>query len=84
MKLSTIPPEKKIHYKIIDVNPMYETVTGISKKKRAVGKCPTQIFHVAKAPNLDIYAEVASSGKSQSFETYFPAMAIYAQAYFKP
>jgi PAS domain S-box-containing protein len=71
---------KAIDYKIIDVNPMYETVTGISKKQ-AVGKCPTQIFHVAKAPNLDIYAEVASSGKSQSFETYFPAMAIYAQVF---
>jgi PAS domain S-box-containing protein len=71
---------KAIDYKIVDVNPMYETVTGISKKQM-VGKSPTQIFDVAKPPNLDIYAEVASSGKSLSFETYFPAMAIYAQVF---
>ena len=71
---------KAIDYKIVDVNPMYETVTGVSKKQ-AVGKSPKQLFHVVDPPNLNIYAEVASSGKSISFETYFPAMAVYAQVF---
>jgi len=74
-----MPPGKAIDYKIVDVNPMYETVTGVFKKTGLSAKVQKQLFHVVDPPNLNIYAEVASAGKSISFETYSRRWLFYAQ-----
>ena len=60
-------------YIILDVNPAYETITGLSKDK-IIGKKGSDIYGTGEAPYLDLYSRVASSGQAESFETYFPPM----------
>jgi PAS domain S-box-containing protein len=64
---------KPVDYKILDVNPMYEKITGLTKKF-IVGKCATEIYQTGKPPYLDIYTKVALTGRPVHFETYFPPM----------
>jgi len=62
-----------IDYKIIDVNPAFESITGL-KRENVVGMKASKLYKTDKLPRLDIYAKVAASGKPQSFETYVPAI----------
>jgi PAS domain S-box-containing protein len=62
-----------IDYVIMDVNPAFEKITGLSKKQSA-GKKASELYETGAPPYLDIYAKVAESGKPASFETYFPPM----------
>ena len=71
---------KAVDYIIDDVNPVYEKRTGFAKKQ-VVGKSPTDLYHVDEAPNLELFAKVAATGKAISFETFFPDMRIYAQVF---
>jgi PAS domain S-box-containing protein len=71
---------KAVDYKIVDVNPVYEINTGFSKKQ-VVGKSPTELYPINRAPNLEVFAKVAATGKAVSFETFFPDMRIYAQVF---
>jgi PAS domain-containing protein len=64
---------KPLDYRILDVNPAYESITGI-KKIDAVGELASQLYGYGDAPYLDIYAKVASSGASTTFETKFEPM----------
>ena len=57
-------------YLIIDINPAYESMFGL-KKESAIGKKASQLFDTENPPYLDIYAEVAATGKARAFETYF-------------
>ena len=67
---------KAIDYKLTDINPIYESIAGVSKKD-VIGKTPSEIYNLKKPPYLDVYASVASSGKSVSFETYFEPKDLY-------
>ena len=67
---------KAIDYVITDVNPAYESITGL-KKETVVGRKASEVYGVNEPPYLDIYAKVASSGEPTSFETYFPPMGKY-------
>jgi PAS domain S-box-containing protein len=64
---------KAVDYVILDVNPSFEKITGMSKK-RAAGKRASELYGTGAPPYLDVYAKVAASGKPASFETYFPPM----------
>jgi PAS domain S-box-containing protein len=64
---------KAVDYIILDVNPAFESIIGI-KKEKAVGSKASELYETGKPPYLEIYAEVAASGKPTSFETYFPPM----------
>jgi PAS domain S-box-containing protein len=64
---------KPVDYIILDVNPAFESITGI-KKEKAVGSKASELHETGKPPYLEIYAEVVASGKPTSFETYFPPM----------
>jgi PAS domain S-box-containing protein len=64
---------KVIDYIITDVNPAYEQIIGL-KKKKVVGRNATDVYNVSTAPYLDIYTDVALTGDPQTFETYFPPM----------
>ncbi len=64
---------KAADYLITDVNPAYEQIIGV-KKKNVVGLKASEVYKVSSAPYLDIYSNVALSGDSQTFETYFPPM----------
>lgn len=67
------PTGKAEDYIICDVNPAFETITGLEKKK-IIGKKATEAYSVITAPYLDIYSEVALTGIPRTFETYFPPM----------
>jgi len=64
---------RAVDYIITDVNPAYESITGL-KKCDAVGKKASQLYATSVPPYLDIYAGVAATGEPATFETYFPPM----------
>jgi len=57
-------------YRILNVNPAFESILNI-KKEDAIGKKATELYGTNKAPYLDIYADVALTGKPVYFETTF-------------
>ncbi len=60
-------------YRIVDVNPAYESITGICRHI-AVGKKASELYGTGTAPYLDIYSRVAESNEPLNFETTFEAM----------
>ena len=67
---------KAIDYRIIETNPASEKYLNI-KPEYAIGKLATVLYGTKEAPFLDIYANVAETGKSVTFEEYFPPMKKY-------
>jgi PAS domain S-box-containing protein len=67
---------KGVDYKILDINPAYEQITGLTREK-AIGKTASELYGTGTPPYFDIYERVATSGKPESFETYFPPMQKY-------
>jgi len=67
---------KAINYRIIEANPASEKHLNI-KPKYAIGKLATELYRTKEAPFLDIFAKVAETGKSVTFEEYFPPMKKY-------
>ncbi|MCW4043994.1 MAG: PAS domain S-box protein [Candidatus Bathyarchaeota archaeon] len=61
---------KAVDYVILDANPAYEVITGI-RKEEAIGKKASEIYGTYGAPYIDTYSEVAETGESTWFETYF-------------
>lgn len=68
--------DKPINYRIIDANPAFEKILNIPVQK-ADGSLATEIYNTDKAPYLDIYAEVADTGKTVTLEEYFAPMDKY-------
>lgn len=64
---------RAVDYRILDANPMFESITGL-KKSEVVGRLGSEVYGVAEAPYLDVYARVVMGGSATSFETYFPPM----------
>lgn len=62
-----------VNYKLTDVNHKFEQIFNIDKD-RSIGKRATEIYRVEKAPYLDIYSSVESTGKPAVFETYHPKL----------
>jgi PAS domain S-box-containing protein len=68
--------EKAVDYIITDVNPTYEKITGMTRAA-VLGRKASEIYGSETPPYLDVYARVASRGKPENFETYFPPMKKY-------
>ena len=64
---------KAIDYQITDVNPSFESITGL-KKERVLGKCASEVYGTGTPPYLDIYANVAQTREATTFEIYWPPM----------
>ncbi len=62
--------EKPVDYEIIEVNPAFESITGITKKK-AEGTLASKLYGPFFKMNLGTYATVAKSGNPEAFEGYF-------------
>ena len=62
-----------IDYKITDVNPSYESITGM-KKEIAVGSIASELYGTDEAPFLDIYAKVADTREGTAFDIFWPPM----------
>jgi PAS domain S-box-containing protein len=60
-------------YRILAVNPAYERYVGI-KQEDAAGRTATDLYGTEEPPYLDIYSQVALTGKPASFDTYFPPL----------
>jgi len=63
-------------YRILDVNPSFESVLGI-RKEDVVGKTSREAYGVNTPPYLGTYAQVAATGKPALFEEYFAPMKKY-------
>ena len=57
-------------YRVLDVNPAFETILGITREK-AVGELASRLYGTGQAPFLDIYSRVASIGMPTTFEVFF-------------
>ena len=62
-----------VDYVITAVNPAYQRQTGIAPED-AVGRKASELYGSGEPPYLDIFGEVALSGRPTDFETYFPPM----------
>jgi len=60
-------------YVIIETNPAFEIQLGISREN-VIGKTSRVVYGVSDPPYLDIYKQVALTGKPEVFETYFPPL----------
>ena len=69
---------KPVDYRIIDVNPSYERITGISRSA-AVGAMASRLYGTGEPPFLDVCSKVAETGHPASFEAYFAPIGKYLQ-----
>lgn len=67
------PDGRPSDYRIIDVNPRYESHVGIAREA-AVGKLGSEVYGTSPAPYLDEFSGVPLTGRPCSFETYFPPL----------
>jgi PAS domain S-box-containing protein len=65
------PAGAAVDYRILDVNPAFETITGLARSS-VLGKLASEIYGPGTPPYLDVYAPVAASGRPTMFETFFP------------
>jgi signal transduction histidine kinase len=64
---------RAVDYRILDVNPSFESITSIARGK-AVGRLASRLYGTGEPPYLDIYAQVVETGTPVVFETEFPPM----------
>ena len=64
---------KPVDYRVIEVNPAFERITGFSREA-VLGKLASAVYGLADAPFLEIYSHVAQTGQATSFETEFAPM----------
>jgi PAS domain S-box-containing protein len=59
-----------VDYRILDVNPSYEKVTGVSRS-RALGALASTLYGTARPAFIETFGEVARTGEPAFFEAYF-------------
>lgn len=59
-----------VDYRILDVNAAFCEILGFDAS-RVKGSLASVLYGMQPPPNLDIFARVAATGKSQSFEAWF-------------
>jgi len=64
---------KAVDYRILDVNPSYERILGLSREE-TVGSIASEFYGSDDPPYIGIYTKVVESGQPTAFETYFPPM----------
>ncbi len=61
---------KAINYRIIDVNKRYEELLALIRND-VIGKLASDVYNTQEAPNLEIFAQVAETGKPVRLEIFF-------------
>ena len=69
---------RAMDYRILEVNSAFESILGIDRQT-AVGELASRLYGTGEAPYLDIYAQVAETGESTSFEDYYQGMEKFFQ-----
>ena len=67
---------KAVDYRFTDINPAYESITGLHKEN-VVGKKASEVFSVSSPPFMNIFAKVAETREPALIETYFPPLKKY-------
>lgn len=67
---------RAVDYRILEVNPAYENITGIGKAQ-AEGRLALELYGTDPPPYLENYIRVAHSGRPEKFETFFAPMQKY-------
>jgi PAS domain S-box-containing protein len=67
------PQHEAVDYVINDINPAYETITGL-RMSEVVGKKASELYGTGNPPYIKIYTNVAEKGESTEFETFFEPM----------
>jgi PAS domain S-box-containing protein len=67
---------KAVDYIIIDVNPAYESITGL-KCEQIRNQKSVDIYHTPEPPFFEIYQKVVESGEPAILETYFEPIQKY-------
>lgn len=62
-----------VDYRIVDVSPAFARHTGL-KREAVLGRLASELYGAGAPPFLEVYAQVASSGKPCVFEEYFAPM----------
>jgi PAS domain S-box-containing protein len=62
-----------VNYRITDCNKAFTNITGI-ERQNAVGKLATEVYGTINAPYLEQYTNVAVTGESIEFDSYFAPM----------
>ncbi|GAM08990.1 blue-light-activated protein [Geobacter sp. OR-1] len=65
-----------INYRIVEVNPSYETILGLSKES-VVGRLATDVYGTGEPPYLTEYSNALATGAQLNFETYFAPLERY-------
>jgi len=65
-----------VDYRILSVNPMFETHTQI-KSEDAIGRTASDLYEASPPPFFDIYSNVALTGVPDEMEVYFEPMEKY-------
>ncbi len=65
-----------VEYRVLQVNPAFERIFGIPGST-AIGRTSLEVFGVDEPLALARYAEVVRTGRSQSFECWYPPMKKY-------
>jgi PAS domain S-box-containing protein len=61
---------RPVDYRILDVNPAFESMVGVSREA-VVGGLGSVVYGTQQPPGLEVYAQVGASGQPTTFETYF-------------
>ncbi len=69
-----------VDYRIIDVNPAYEKHTGLEAIS-VRGLLASELYRTGKPPYFDYFEQVARTGESYTFETWFEPMQRHFRIY---
>ncbi|KAF0233341.1 MAG: signal transduction histidine kinase nitrogen specific [Desulfovibrionaceae bacterium] len=72
-EIVTGPMGEITDYRVLDVNPAFESILGIARDK-AMGELASRLYGTGQAPFLDIFSRVASIGLATTFEVFFEPM----------
>lgn len=67
---------RAVDYRITDVNPAYESITGL-KKEKAVGCLASELYGTGEPPLLEDFARVAHTGEAAALDTFWPPIDKY-------
>lgn len=70
---------KPVNYEIIEVNPLFERIFGVSREN-ALGKMATAVYRMPEPPFLEEYAAVDRTGRTARLELFFPPLEKYFSA----
>jgi len=72
-----------VDYVLLDMNPAFETLTGL-RRAAVLGHRASEVYG-GEVPMLEVYAEVATTGRPATFETtYEPMQKTFAISVFSP